>query len=116
MSQNPKVIHHIWMFIMDPSFSYKKKEGKSNIVPGKNFKNSVLTGSSQSGNMGVRQHHILAGNYHKYKSGYKWPQKSPLLLEIHYESIGKKMTDDRTHINLYFYKRKTQTQDFSADH
>ena len=93
----PKVIHHLFLFIMDESFEFSK-----NSIKKTNFFTDSLSrfGINKNGNIeevyGVEEKEI----------GYKLPKNSKIALEIHYESTGQKIIDDYTHIKLSFHKKK----------
>ena len=93
----PKVIHHMFLFIMDESFD----------LSGGNIKNrNYLTESLQK--FGIAGDGDIEKKYRQgHESiGYKLPKKSKLVLEVHYESIGQKMIDDSTYIRIAFHEKK----------
>ena len=93
----PKVIHHLFLFIMDESFQFSKNDIKK-----VNFftKSLFRFGVNKNGNIkeiyGLEQKGI----------GYKLPKKAKVVLEIHYESTGQEVVDDYTHIRIAFHKKK----------
>ncbi len=93
----PKVIHHMWLFIMDQSFP--ANEDVSHI----NLRDYVTKGFG-IGNS--EREAILNKNVDDENIGYKLLKNSKLVFEIHYESIGRKVTDDYTHVRLNFHERK----------
>lgn len=94
----PKVIHHMWLFIMDKSFDPK------NIYRARDY---MITAFATIGDR--REREKKSTGYLKSQNidiGYKLPKESKLVLEIHYESIGKEVVDDFTKIHLNFFKKQ----------
>ena len=85
----PKLVHHMFFFIMDPAFN----EPISSNLGTHARRYSLALGSP----MGLND---------KEEIGYKLPRKAKLLVEIHYEPVGKKIKDDYTHIQINFHKKK----------
>lgn len=91
----PKVIHHVFLYVMDTSFD-PLKGIPSNILK---YASTVFSeGASQTSNRRT----VIANK----EIGYKLPRGSQLILEIHYEPRGQKITDDFTEIHINFSKKK----------
>ena len=94
----PKVIHHMWLFIMEPSFP-------SNLdISQLNLRDYVTKGFATLGEPEREQ--FFKNFIGSEDIGYKLSKNSSLALEIHYESIGQKITDDYTHVKITFHKNK----------
>lgn len=88
----PKIIHHMFLFILDNSFS-----NAANVNPYDHI--TTAFGTSGGGD--------LKGKINESQNvGYKLPKQAKLFLVIHYESIGQAVTDDYTHIRIAFHKKK----------
>ena len=85
----PKVIHHILVYIMDPSFS-----------PGSSRAGHTIALLGQIKNGTRYQSHI------NEDAGYMLPSGAKLILEIHYESLGYETMDDFTQIHMSFHTKK----------
>lgn len=94
----PKVIHHMWLFIMDHSFPYY--ENISHI----NIRNYVIKGFATAGD--PEKEKILKGKNNNKDIGYKLPKNHKIVLEIHYESVGHRVVDDYTHVTIIFHEKK----------
>ena len=94
----PKVIHHMWLFIMDRSFPYYKNISHINI------RDYVTKGFATTGD--PEKEKILKGQNNNGDIGYKLFKKSKIVLEIHYESVGHKVIDDYTHVKIIFHEKK----------
>ena len=91
----PKVIHHAALFIMDLSFKHLYIQNHSHI--GNNI-------SMAFGTINQREKEIWGDQSNK--TGYKLPRNAKFVLEIHYESIGRKIIDDYTQIHIDFHRKK----------
>ena len=85
----PKVIHHIALYIMSPKFDSSKKNQRHKYML------EVFGGISDGSKTSI------ASN-----SQAKLPQGAQLVLEIHYEPIGRKIIDDTTQVHIHFFKTK----------
>ena len=93
----PKVIHHLFLFIMDESFQFSKNNMKK-----MNLLTESLSRFGAAGDGKIEKKYGLGQN----DIGYKLPKNSKIVLEIHYESIGQKIIDDYTYIQILFHKKK----------
>ena len=97
----PKIIHHMWLFIMDGSFPHRKSISRIS-------RDHIIQGF---GTLGDPKKEKILGELIDWESGgrnvgYRLPKNSKVVLEIHYEAIGRKIIDDYTHIKINFYKKK----------
>ncbi|MCY4512606.1 MAG: redoxin domain-containing protein [Bdellovibrionales bacterium] len=89
----PKVIHHVFLYVLEAFYDPLKKGIPSNI-----HKYSIAVfGSAGSIKINTEQ---------KRKVGYKLPKGSHFILEIHYEPIGRRIIDDFTQIHINFLEKK----------
>ena len=91
----PKVIHHIIVFIMNKSFKPKHIES---------VRDYMLTQFVTNEEIEKRRKNKFA--IYSENIGYRLPHGSKLVLEIHYESIGRKVIDDFTQIHINFHRKK----------
>ena len=90
----PKIIHHVALFIMDLSFKH------SYISNNQHMGKKILAAFGTTVGEGID----VFGQSDEI--GYKLPRNSKFVLEIHYESIGKKVIDDFTNIHISFHSTK----------
>ena len=86
-----KITHHVTLFILDKKYLFKLKNAKSTI---NKLEEEKLI---ETWAVGV--------DYYKLRDGIKIPKNSLLVTRIHYETIGKKMTDFDFKIKIKFYKK-----------
>lgn len=100
----PKVIHHMFLFIMSPSFSFEVNDKRH--INYETVRKYALNYFITDGDPSKEQ--ALFYDYAKPNEafGKRLPRKSKLVLEIHYESIGQKVIDDFTHVKIYFHNKK----------
>ena len=96
----PKVIHHIVLYIMNLSSSRPNNIEHMSM----SFIERVsMFFVASGGNENIKKRKILKSNR---EIGYKLPQGSKLVLEVHYESIGKETIDDFTQVQISFHRKK----------
>ncbi len=104
----PKVIHHFAIYVMKPTYIYSKKN--------ENFDYHNTTSFNKSFDYHTQAINFIRNSEFKnntadnekdlYKNaGIKLPLNSKLVLEIHYEPIGKKVIDDYTQVAIGFHKK-----------
>lgn len=91
----PKVIHHTFLYILDPSSNLQDKELFS-IRPNHKYVLSKISDGAI---------HFLSNDV-----GIKIPRKAVILWEIHYEPQGQKVNDKFTHIRVFFHKKQPKYQ------
>ena len=87
-----KVVHHLSIDIMDPLFT--KDISHTNIL--KYSLDRLAFNNSVSSEF---QYNAL------YNAGVLLPRNSKIALEIHYESIGRKIIDNSSRLDVFFYKK-----------
>ncbi|MCZ0932382.1 MAG: hypothetical protein OXJ52_04420 [Oligoflexia bacterium] len=98
----PKVIHHARLYIMKPDFELKRLVDFNKHPP--------------IGIIGFVGRNSRGRQYHKRKETargvhfVKIPAEHKLVVEIHYEALGKEMIDDYSHIKLDFSNKKPKYQ------
>ena len=98
---NRKIIHHLTVYIMDPSYKYKT----GNFDYHEKALNFLGAGSAS---FKLSQELNLNKQYNN--AGVKLPRFSKLILEIHYEPIGQPIIDDNSQIHINFYKETPKYQ------
>ena len=99
----PKVVHHAMLYIMRPGFDAKKLRKPGNIH--ENQINRVgLTGS------------LMFKRDIDHLISMKIPARHKLVLEIHYEALGKDVMDDYSHVKIKFYKKRPKYQLIILNH
>ena len=94
----PKVIHHMSLFIMDPSFPPYQN------MSHKDLRKYIINGFATFGD--PEKEKYLRGYIKKNADiGYKLSKDSNLTMQIHYESIGQKVIDDYTHVKITFHNK-----------
>ncbi len=95
----PKVVHHLLFWVMDPKFS------ANNDLQTTPFEEVVKNAVSFFGARKIPKFDYNI--FENFKSiGSFLPKNAKIVLKIHYENIGKEITDDYTHIKLNFHKKK----------
>ena len=92
----PKIAHHATMFITNSLFKPEHIENVRKYMLSYFITNIKLEKERERRNKETSQKDI----------GYRIPRNSKIVLEIHYESIGKKVIDDFTQIHISFYRNK----------
>ena len=95
----PKIIHHARVLVLKPGFQFKRKFSVFEIK--ENTQATITKSNSLLSEMVFNS---------EERVDVKIPFQSKLLIEVHYESQGKKIIDDSTHINMKFYEKKPKSQ------
>lgn len=91
----PKVIHHFGIYIMDPSYRHDPQSFDYHTKAINFIRNSEFKGDERE-----------EYNRTLYKeAGIRLAKHSPLILEIHYEPIGREVTDHESRVHIYFHKK-----------
>ena len=91
----PKVVHHAVLFIMKPDFDSRQSLDTVNL-----YRNQInMAGLSLTRNKSIDP-----------LVNIKIPAQHKLVLEIHYESQGKDIVDDYSHVKIKFHKKRPKHQ------
>ena len=93
----PKVIHHFVIHFMDSSYD------TSGILSG-DF-NYISEAINFLGNTDRNTQEYNVQILHK-NAGVKLPRNAKLILEVHYESIGREILDDYSQVHINFHRKK----------
>ena len=97
----PKVIHHSAIYIMNPTHSIELKHNSTNESQ---FYKSILN------RIGKEARTVLSDSI-----GINIPRKATILWELHYDPQGQKVTDNFTHVQFFFHKKRPKYQSFQID-
>ena len=95
----PKVVHHMMIHVMKPSFSRDKEGVFGHYNKAVNLLYLTHLKADSTSDINYNQ------DLYK-KAGAKIPRHSQLIWEIHYESIGQEIIDDYTRVQINFYRKK----------
>ena len=97
----PKVMHHAFLVFMDEKTSSHNPEDVLDMGFHNIFQNAESIFGASATQMDKK-----AGFFHSEEIGYKLPRSSIAFLQVHYESIGQKVIDEKTHFRIHFHKKK----------
>ena len=96
-AMKPKVIHHAILFIMRAGFDSKQPI------------NFFTLHRNQINMVGLTESWVFNGNKGRLIN-VKIPAQHKLAIEIHYETQGKDIIDDYSHVKIKFYKKQPKYQ------
>ncbi len=102
---HPKLVHHLVIFVVDSSYKNISSTPEYNKIL-----NYIV---SQEQDLSFASSLKNYANFTKYdvqkmykNSGIRLPSNSNLIIEIHYEPIGREAIDDYTQVHINFYKNQ----------
>ena len=95
----PKVLHHITFNICE------KGKRFNNCVPRPRTGKYTVAGSSFGWAPGARKHEVFPDD-----TGIKIPKSAKIILYLHYEPVGREITDNLTEIRFLFHKHPPSKQ------
>lgn len=99
----PKIVHHFDIYIMNPSYKYNTKRNENRVGDFDYYEEfiNLITTVPPSFNSSIKYD---INKQHK-DAGMRLPHKAKLVVEAHYESIGRKLVDDESRVLIYFHKK-----------
>lgn len=96
----PRIVHHATLNIMNSKFQSHEQE----LFSMSHWNKEHVLIRIPNGMLLSKDHELSD------EIGIKLPRKAKLVFELHYESIGRKITDNYSHIHINFHERKPKYQ------